>query len=89
MDPEAGESIFVRLGIFREQEIQNSNKGIPFIHFLLVTERKNREKQCNTDHKETGPGHESGYKGDGTKADRDNHSKQLDPNQTPTKAKKQ
>lgn len=40
----------------------------------------NRTKQCNPTHTPTGPGHEAGYKGTGTKADLDNRSQQLNPN---------
>ncbi|GLH07860.1 Uncharacterized protein GBIM_13264 [Gryllus bimaculatus] len=40
----------------------------------------NRTNQCNPNHSPTGPGHKSGYQGTGTKADLDNHSKQLNPN---------
>lgn len=43
-------------------------------------DQANRTKQCNPTHTPTGPGHEAGYKGTGTKADLDNHSKQLNPN---------
>lgn len=41
---------------------------------------ENRTDQCNPDHKPTGPGHEAGYKGTGTKEDKDNHGNQLNPN---------
>lgn len=40
----------------------------------------NRTNQCNPNHSPTGPGHKAGYTGDGSKADLDNHSKQLNPN---------
>lgn len=40
----------------------------------------NRTNQCNPTHAPTGPGHEAGYKGTGTKADLDNHSNQKNPN---------
>lgn len=40
----------------------------------------NRTKQCNPTHTPSGPGHQAGYKGTGTKADLDNHGNQLNPN---------
>lgn len=40
----------------------------------------NRTKQCNPTHTPTGPGHQAGYHGLGTKADLDNHSNQKNPN---------
>lgn len=46
----------------------------------MDSNQANRTNQCNPDHAKSGPGHQAGYKGDGTKADRDNHSNQLNPN---------
>lgn len=43
-------------------------------------DQSNRTKQCNPTHTPSGPGHNTGYGGAGTKADLDNHSKQLNPN---------
>ena len=40
----------------------------------------NRTNQCNPTHKSTGPGHQAGYHGTGTKADLDNRSNQMNPN---------
>lgn len=40
----------------------------------------NRPDQCNPNHKPTGPGHNAAYEGKGDKADKDNHAKNLDPN---------
>lgn len=40
----------------------------------------NRTNQCNPSHTPTGPGHNAGYGGTGTKADLDNHSNQMNPN---------
>jgi hypothetical protein len=40
----------------------------------------NRTNQCNPTHTPSGPGHESGYHGTGTKTDLGNHSNQLNPN---------
>lgn len=37
-------------------------------------------KQCNPTHTPTGPGHQAGYQGKGDKADLDNRSDQLNPN---------
>lgn len=48
----------------------------------------NRSKQCNPEHKPTGPGHQAGYQGDKTKADLDNHGNQLNPNNERFQAKK-
>lgn len=46
----------------------------------------NRTNQCNRDHKPSGPGHQAGYHGAGTKADLDNHSRQM--NQQDSKFRK-
>lgn len=56
-----------------------------FCIFLLFQQmdkasQDNRAKQCNPTHTPTGPGHEAGYHGSGTKADLDNHSNQKNPN---------
>ncbi|XP_018046276.1 PREDICTED: uncharacterized protein LOC108685816 [Atta colombica] len=40
----------------------------------------NRTNQCNPTHMPSGPGHKTGYSGTGDKADLDNHSDQLNPN---------
>lgn len=40
----------------------------------------NRTNQCNPNHTPSGPGHTAGYHGAGTKADLNNHSTQLNPN---------
>lgn len=40
----------------------------------------NRTNQANPTHTKSGPGHQAGYHGSGTKADKDNHGKQLNPN---------
>lgn len=45
-------------------------------------------KQKNPEHKPTGPGKEAGYGGEGTKADLENHSDQLNPNNPEYKPKK-
>lgn len=42
--------------------------------------RDNRTNQSNPTHSPTGPGHQAGYTGTGTKSDLDNHSKQMNPN---------
>jgi len=42
----------------------------------------NRTNQCNPTHAPTGPGHQSGYQGSGTKADLGNRSNQMNPNNT-------
>lgn len=39
-----------------------------------------RDVQCNPTHKPTGPGHNAGYEGKGTKDDLNNHSNQKNPN---------
>lgn len=43
-------------------------------------DQANRTNQCNPTHTPTGPGHHAGYQGTGTKADLDNHGKQMNPN---------
>jgi len=43
-------------------------------------QQANRTNQCNPTHTPSGPGHQAGYKGDGTKADLDNHANQKNPN---------
>lgn len=40
----------------------------------------NRTNQCNPTHQPTGPGHQAGYAGSGTKSDLGNHGNQLNPN---------
>jgi len=40
----------------------------------------NRTNQCNPTHTPSGPGHQASYKGAATKADLDNRSNQLNPN---------
>ncbi|RWS03263.1 hypothetical protein B4U79_00699 [Dinothrombium tinctorium] len=40
----------------------------------------NRTNQCNPTHQKSGPGHQAGYHGAGTKADLDNRANQLNPN---------
>lgn len=39
----------------------------------------NRRDQCNPKHTPSGPGHDAGYHGTGTKDDLDNHSRQGNP----------
>ncbi|CAD6238351.1 GSCOCG00008440001-RA-CDS [Cotesia congregata] len=39
----------------------------------------NRTNQCNPNHAPTGPGHQAGYHGSGTTSDRNNHSRQCNP----------
>lgn len=46
----------------------------------MDSNQANRTNQCNPTHTPTGPGHQTGYKGSGTKADLDNHGNQLNPN---------
>lgn len=46
----------------------------------MDSNQANRTNQCNPTHTPTGPGHQAGYKGTGTKADLDNHGQQLNPN---------
>lgn len=41
---------------------------------------ENRTNQCNPNHQPTGPGHQAGYQGAGTKPDLNNHANQLNPN---------
>ncbi|GFG31563.1 hypothetical protein Cfor_01501 [Coptotermes formosanus] len=48
----------------------------------------NRTNQCNPTHTPTGPGHQSGYGGSGTKADLDNHSRQKNPQDPKYQGKK-
>lgn len=40
----------------------------------------NRTNQCNPTHTPTGPGRNSGYGGAGTRSDLNNHSNQMNPN---------
>ncbi|KAK7791146.1 hypothetical protein R5R35_008578 [Gryllus longicercus] len=40
----------------------------------------NRTNQCNPNHSRTGPGHNAGYHGTSTRADLNNHSNQMNPN---------
>lgn len=46
---------------------------------------QNRTNQCNPTHKPTGPGHNAGYGGTGTKPDLNNHANQTNPNYTQKK----
>lgn len=60
-----------------------SDSWILFHFFSLIKE--NRTNQCNPTHKPTGPGHDAGYQGAGTKDDLDNHANQKNPNNEKTK----
>uniref|UniRef100_T1L0S3 Uncharacterized protein n=1 Tax=Tetranychus urticae TaxID=32264 RepID=T1L0S3_TETUR len=40
----------------------------------------NRTNQCNPTHTPSGPGHNAGYQGMGTKTDMGNHANQMNPN---------
>lgn len=53
----------------------------------LAFKEVNRAKQLNPNNPESGPGHEAGYKGDGTQKDKDNHANQLNPNHPEYKGK--
>lgn len=48
----------------------------------------NRTNQCNPSHTKSGPGHQAGYQGTGTKPDLDNHGNQLNPNNQNYQGKK-
>lgn len=41
---------------------------------------QNRGNQCNPTHTKSGPGHQAGYHGSGTRADTNNHANQMNPN---------
>uniref|UniRef100_T1L0T6 Uncharacterized protein n=1 Tax=Tetranychus urticae TaxID=32264 RepID=T1L0T6_TETUR len=43
-------------------------------------DRGNRTNQCNPSHTPSGPGHNAGYAGTGTKSDLGNHANQGNPN---------
>lgn len=47
----------------------------------------NRANQCNPNHTPTGPGHLTGYQGEGTPSDLNNHANQLNPNNSNYKGK--
>lgn len=49
---------------------------------------ENRTNQCNPTHKQSGPGHQAGYPGTGTRPDLNNHGKQLNPNNAEYKGTK-
>lgn len=51
-------------------------------------QQQNRTDQCNPNNPQTGAGHNKGYHGEATKADLDNHGKQLNPNNTNCQPKK-
>jgi hypothetical protein len=40
----------------------------------------NRSRQCDPEHKSSGPGRPAAYQGDRSQANLDNHSNQLNPN---------
>ncbi|XP_043464748.1 uncharacterized protein LOC122500088, partial [Leptopilina heterotoma] len=45
----------------------------------ITYQTSNRTNQCNPNHPSTGPGHQAGYHGAGTKADLDNRGRQMNP----------
>lgn len=47
---------------------------------MLTDMDNNRANQCNPNHLKSGSGRSSGYHGDGSKHDLDNHANQLNPN---------
>lgn len=64
------------------------NINLSTVCVLFSISEKNRTNQSNPTHEKSGPGHETGYKGDGSKPDLDNHGNQLNPNHPEYKGKK-